>query len=178
MMVKIIDGFGAEKILSALRGMPKEEEADLVVSTAHKSKGRQWSKVKLAPDFPPKNKSDDSDKKLLYVACTRAMHELDITECSFFTGRERQPVEALPLPPVASPASNTMTPPLTKSVNARGNGEFTWCKSKTDEAWLVRGPSGRVGDVVDVSRKDGSISKRQLLSVEREFDDATLYRVD
>lgn len=96
LLVKLIDEFKPDPILNALENMPKEEEADLVASTAHRSKGREWNSVKLAADFPPASKMGDSDRRLLYVAATRAKHQLDISECPAFqpsyekdSGRER-----------------------------------------------------------------------------------------
>lgn len=89
LMVKLIKTFTAEAIRDALRDMPEEDKADLVVSTAHKSKGREWDSVKLGSDFPTANKMTDSDRRLLYVAATRAKLTLDISECpSFCGGRE------------------------------------------------------------------------------------------
>lgn len=86
LMVKLVDEFGAEEIRNALKDMPPEERADLVVSTAHKSKGREWDTVRLGPDFPTANKMSDPDRRLLYVAATRAKLVLDISECPPFCG--------------------------------------------------------------------------------------------
>lgn len=82
LMVKLVDDFGPEAILSALGGMPSESAATIIVSTAHKSKGRQWGSVQLAGDFPePKDNQPVpslDELRLLYVAVTRARYELDI----------------------------------------------------------------------------------------------------
>jgi len=86
LMVKLIEEFKAERIIDALTNMPEEEEADLILSTAHRSKGREWATVKIGPDFPTANRLTDADRRLLYVACTRAIEELDITECPTFCG--------------------------------------------------------------------------------------------
>jgi superfamily I DNA/RNA helicase len=86
LMVKIIDGFGTEAILQALRSMVPESQADLVISTAHKAKGREWDRVQLASDFPARDRCDDADRKLLYVAVTRAKLVLDVTRCPWFGG--------------------------------------------------------------------------------------------
>lgn len=86
LMVKLIKEFTAEAIRDALRDMPDEASADLVVSTVHKSKGREWDTVKLGPDFPTANKMQDSDRRLLYVGATRAKLTLDISECPPFCG--------------------------------------------------------------------------------------------
>lgn len=86
LMVKLIDEFEPQPILDALERMPSEKDADLVISTAHKSKGREWGTVKLASDFPTKDKMSDPDRRLLYVAATRAKYQLDISECPPFCG--------------------------------------------------------------------------------------------
>jgi hypothetical protein len=86
LMVRLVTEFGAEEIRDALKGMPDEEDADLVLSTSHKSKGRQWETVKLGPDFPTANKMDDAARRLLYVAATRAQYILDVSECPPFCG--------------------------------------------------------------------------------------------
>jgi hypothetical protein len=87
--VKLIKDFGAEEILAALEQMPQERDADLVISTSHRAKGREWDSVKLAADFPTLDKMDDPGLRLLYVACTRAKLHLDVSECPPFCGGER-----------------------------------------------------------------------------------------
>ena len=98
-MVKLIDEFQCAPILAALEKMPDERNADLVVCTAHKSKGREWGTVQLAGDFPPANKMTDADRRLLYVAATRAQHCLDLSICPPFlptvdkqTGEDVEPL--------------------------------------------------------------------------------------
>lgn len=60
-----------------------EKNADVVVSTAHKSKGREWESVRLIDDFKaPDNETYElEDSNLLYVAVTRAICTLDVEEC-------------------------------------------------------------------------------------------------
>lgn len=76
LLVNLIDEFGVETILRALDTMVPEQVADTVVSTAHKSKGRQWPTVRLGSDFA--EEPDEAELRLLYVAVTRAEHRLDI----------------------------------------------------------------------------------------------------
>jgi len=52
LMVSLVEKYGVPTILKALDHMPSESDADVVVSTAHKSKGREWNAVQLAGDFP------------------------------------------------------------------------------------------------------------------------------
>lgn len=81
LLVKLITEFGAAEIIAALSRTVSEADADLVVSTAHKSKGCEWDSVQLANDFvAPKDGGDVSpgELRLAYVACTRAKVELDL----------------------------------------------------------------------------------------------------
>lgn len=84
LMVDLVEKYGVPTILSALDGNVKESDADLVVSTAHKSKGREWEQVTIGPDFAPVQKPNEpprelnaSELRLLYVAVTRARLQLD-----------------------------------------------------------------------------------------------------
>mgnify|MGYP001565539158 CR=1 FL=1 len=86
LMVKLITKFTAEKICAVLEGMPAEEHADFVAGTAHRSKGKEWTSVRLGEDFPTANKLSDKERRLLYVAGTRAQHELDLSVCPTFCG--------------------------------------------------------------------------------------------
>jgi superfamily I DNA/RNA helicase len=60
-----------------------EQKSDVILTTTHKSKGLQWNQVKLANDFKLKsNKYYTAEEgNLLYVAVTRAINVLDISEC-------------------------------------------------------------------------------------------------
>ena len=71
----------------ALNRTVEADGADLVISTAHKSKGREWKSVRLMDDFlrsSPSGESnagpDPSELRLLYVALTRAKEQLDAPE--------------------------------------------------------------------------------------------------
>lgn len=77
-LVKLIDDYGVEDVLRAVDNSVAEEDADVVVTTAHKSKGLEWDSVQLFSDFP----ENDSDLKLLYVSATRAKLHLDFEACS------------------------------------------------------------------------------------------------
>lgn len=80
LMVDLVDEFTPEAILTNLDRMVPEQAADQIVSTAHKAKGREWASVQLAGDFRPADKGglEPSELRLLYVAVTRARHELDV----------------------------------------------------------------------------------------------------
>lgn len=166
-MVKLVDQFGAKEILAALRGMPREQDADLVVCTAHKSKGREWDRVKLAQDFPTRSKCGDPDLKLLYVAATRAKLELDLSECPFFTGQD-----ALEIPPPIHP-DDVLGPRTAPTPSAPTS--FTWSKGRQGD-WLVRGPAGATGEV-SVEAKDGRKATKRILSVVWQDGATALYKV-
>lgn len=85
-LVKLIDSEGVDYLRLILTRVTPEAEADYVISTVHGAKGLEWDAVRLAGDF--KFKTDDEgdltmtpeEKRLLYVAMTRAKRVLDISE--------------------------------------------------------------------------------------------------
>lgn len=86
LLVDLVVKYTPETLVAALSGTVSEAKADLVVSTAHKAKGREWPKVLLHSDFAtfgkptadgtPRDPSD-GELRLRYVAVTRARHVLD-----------------------------------------------------------------------------------------------------
>ncbi|MGW7003693.1 UvrD-helicase domain-containing protein [Streptomyces sp. NPDC054933] len=84
-LVNLVDTHGADVIISAVDRMWPEETARVVVSTAHKAKGREWNQVLIGPGFndPGLDEEDHprtirlDEAKLVYVAVTRAKHVLD-----------------------------------------------------------------------------------------------------
>lgn len=88
--VNLVDAYGPRellRIIDALAG--NEDSAQLVVSTGHKAKGREWNNVLIGPDFKPYPRRDpatgelkdpemtDEARMLAYVAVTRAQLRLD-----------------------------------------------------------------------------------------------------
>jgi AAA domain-containing protein/UvrD-like helicase family protein len=87
----LVDDHGPEAILRAVDRLVSESDAEVTVSTAHKAKGREWPRVRIAPDFTPPPDTDELDAegrpvpgpvdeaeaRLAYVAVTRARHHLD-----------------------------------------------------------------------------------------------------
>lgn len=90
--VDLIDTHGPDAILAAVDALIDEKHADVTVSTAHTAKGREWTAVRIADDFPPPQDTDqhdaqgrpipepvnDTDARLAYVAVTRARRQLDL----------------------------------------------------------------------------------------------------
>ncbi|AYN30510.1 I DNA and RNA helicase protein [Streptomyces albus] len=91
-LVDLVDTHGTHAIVTAIAHLVPENRAGVTVSTAHRAKGREWPRVKIADDFTPPNDSDQQDAtgrpvprpidnaeaRLAYVAVTRARHRLDI----------------------------------------------------------------------------------------------------
>lgn len=89
-LIKLVDTYGEESLLELLERVDqtREQDAELYLSTAHKSKGLEWASVQLADDFPTPYLGDERNPRwseeeahLLYVACTRAQHALDVSRC-------------------------------------------------------------------------------------------------
>lgn len=99
LMVKLIEKFGVETTLRALDSMASEKSADVIVSTAHKAKGREWDRVRLAGDFPTGEDDKEvsvQEMRLLYVAVTRARLQLDMSSVMYFFEKKDE-TEELPL---------------------------------------------------------------------------------
>ncbi|KRV48892.1 hypothetical protein AQ490_23330 [Wenjunlia vitaminophila] len=84
-LVQLVDAHGADAIIATTEQLAGEDVADLVVSTAHRSKGREWDRVRVHSDFrapSPDPKTGHvtirrEEARLAYVAVTRARLALD-----------------------------------------------------------------------------------------------------
>lgn len=88
--VNLVDAYGSVELLRIIGGLAaNEDSADLVISTGHKAKGREWDRVLIGADFKPFPRKDpatgelkdpemtDEARMLAYVAVTRAKLRLD-----------------------------------------------------------------------------------------------------
>lgn len=83
--VKLIDDHGPDAIMDAIDKAVPEGSGEVTVSTAHKAKGREWNRVKVAGDFTEPSNDDEGepvmpsreDMMLAYVTVTRAQQVLD-----------------------------------------------------------------------------------------------------
>lgn len=84
-IVQLVDAHGPDTIIRAVDLLSAEDEAQVTVSTAHKAKGREWSRVRIGPGFAPPPADDyghqrplnPAEARLIYVAVTRARDLLD-----------------------------------------------------------------------------------------------------
>lgn len=90
--VNLVQTRGERQLMWALGRTVDEDRADLVLSTAHKAKGREWNRVRLMDDFlksrPARAETPESRKKqeqeeaaelrLYYVATTRARQVIEL----------------------------------------------------------------------------------------------------
>lgn len=85
--IKVLDTyprFDSEMALLQTRLCPTPEDADIIVTTAHRAKGLEWDVVYLVDDFPDVLDDDmepparNAEINLLYVAATRARRLLAI----------------------------------------------------------------------------------------------------
>lgn len=85
--VKIVNEFEQRvpEIIAILGEKVAEKDAKIILTTAHRSKGREWPNVILSPDFDPiiemaaqRRSGWDAEMNLAYVASTRAMRTLEI----------------------------------------------------------------------------------------------------
>lgn len=85
--VNLVESLGERRLLWALSRTVDEDRADLMISTGHKAKGREWKSVRLLDDFlqskptvrdPDKPGPEPAELRLLYVALTRAKAGLEV----------------------------------------------------------------------------------------------------
>jgi hypothetical protein len=123
MFVQLVEKHGENKLWAAVSGAEgNEENADLILSTAHKAKGREWDSVRLAPDFMSSrlngvDPNAEAEVRLFYVAMTRAKKllvvEPELLE-TFTSGgwKTRQPEpKQRPEPRTSRPVAPPAPPP-------------------------------------------------------------------
>lgn len=110
--VKLIDQYGTDAIIEAVEQLVPEDRAAVTVSTAHRSKGREWDTVRIADDFRAPTPDDNGrltvntgEAMLAYVAVTRARLRLDRGPLEYvddLLGGHRAPAPA-PIRPEPAP---------------------------------------------------------------------------
>lgn len=71
-MVGLVDRYGVATVVQAAKQTVTEKRAEMVVSTAHRAKGREWDRVQVHSDFPSGWQDDPDEARLMYVVRTRA----------------------------------------------------------------------------------------------------------
>lgn len=121
-MVELVNQYGVDVLLGALNTCVHERAADVVVSTAHKAKGREWDAVRISPDFEldPDATADvrEAETMLAYVAITRAKKMLDPGLLSDWVKPKTTPAPPMVGTPVvlAAPASTEPTDSAERKV--------------------------------------------------------------
>lgn len=78
-VVGIVESGKTQHYIDCLNKISNKKDADIILTTCHKSKGREWDNVVLADDFVPiRANYPQEETNLLYVAVTRAMKVLEI----------------------------------------------------------------------------------------------------
>lgn len=85
-LINLIKAYGFATLIKQLNLTTEEpDEANIILTTVHKAKGLEWKKVKLGNDFPYPNEDlltiPQEEVNILYVAATRAINTLDISDC-------------------------------------------------------------------------------------------------
>ena len=86
-VVSIVDDGEAERMIKILLSHKNDQNAQITLTTAHKSKGLEFDQVVLVSDFPSNyNRKgefvglSEEERNLLYVAATRAIFKLNINK--------------------------------------------------------------------------------------------------
>jgi len=121
-IVNLIDSFGPDTIIDAVARLSDEDKARVIVSTAHKSKGREWDAVRIGGGFHAPSIAEDGlqrplrldEARLIYVAVTRARHILDEGSLSWIGEYEKRAAES----------GSRMTPELLATLPLTGQLKF------------------------------------------------------
>ncbi|RUX25825.1 DNA helicase [Mesorhizobium sp. M7A.F.Ca.US.011.01.1.1] len=121
MFVNLVQSKGEKRLLWAINQSVGEDQADIVISTAHKAKGREWKNVRLMDDFlktraakgheegADREREDAAELRLFYVAVTRAKEAIEIPAM----GDKAEPLRA------SARSSRQTTPGSTETVFAQ-----------------------------------------------------------
>ncbi|MGW6454743.1 UvrD-helicase domain-containing protein [Streptomyces sp. NPDC055078] len=138
-LVRLVDRYTPEGLLNMIRDLVPEDSRDeetrpeLVVSTAHKAKGREWDHVRIGPDFTQPEENTETGEltlpspaelRLAYVTVTRAKQRLEIGSLGWIhtideeTARTASPSAVTPAPnPVqAAPSERTVPDPAPQTT--------------------------------------------------------------
>lgn len=88
-LVDLVQRYTVKVIIEGLGKTVPENRAEVMISTCHRAKGREWARVVVAGDFPITRDLTAEEKRLLYVAVTRAQVTLDITRVAVLNGGPR-----------------------------------------------------------------------------------------
>lgn len=86
-IVKLVESGEVDNVLKSLKGHKNCKVPEITMTTAHKSKGREWAQVILGDDFPSSLDREGNwvglhefEENLLYVALTRARDKLEYND--------------------------------------------------------------------------------------------------
>ncbi|MFD6756152.1 UvrD-helicase domain-containing protein [Micromonospora gifhornensis] len=111
--VRLVDRRGADELIYMAKELIPEERTDehgnpaydVIISTAHKSKGREWRNVRIADDFPQPQENTETGEvvlpaaemlRLAYVTATRAKQRLDLGSLGWIQDFASQPAVRTP----------------------------------------------------------------------------------
>lgn len=86
MLVNLVDQNDPKDLIRAMNSCVSEASADVIISTAHKSKGREFESVRISSDFQLVKEDPETGERTVagapelmlgYVALTRAQNRLD-----------------------------------------------------------------------------------------------------
>jgi hypothetical protein len=116
-MVDLVEDLGVDTLLRVLSNTVHESAADVVVSTAHKAKGREWANVRISRDFTLTRDNNDlldpAEVMLAYVAITRAKNLLDPGDLAEWIGADPTTLDR-PLTPADTPWASSNNPAVAR----------------------------------------------------------------
>ncbi len=135
-LVKLIDDHGPDRIIQTAAGLVDEQHAQVIISTAHKAKGREWDAVRIASDFREPRTDQRTglpvlvkdELMLAYVAVTRGCLVLDRGSLAWVDQFTRPaPISALAAAVREHPEA--ILPDAPDELAEAAAGEIIWTKT-------------------------------------------------
>lgn len=141
--VGLVRKYGHGGLYRALKKtVAEEDDAGIVLSTAHKSKGRQWPSVRIADDFGGVQSDNGSipveETRLFYVAITRAQEHL-VVASDLLAGFQRGHLPKKP-EPARDAGVSTKPAPATKRKEPAAEFIAAWSGESTRAPEPIRQP--------------------------------------
>ena len=145
-LVDLIDDHGVPAVKDALARTVPESSAQVTVATAHKSKGREWNRVRLADDLAEQLDATREAVEEIGTPADRAALADELMLCYVAVTRSRTTLAAGAVIPdefhTTAPESSGGTEESTQAVIPRGEPTTITIEFAPDEAARIRAVAG------------------------------------
>lgn len=148
-LVRLVDTQGVEAILQMCNALVDEGRGkpDIVVSTAHKAKGREWGRVQISSDFMPPKRDEElrpDEGRLAYVTVTRAKSVLGRGSLRWITEADRAFARKAMNLNILLPHNEPMMSPYAEGGLTGSQAGWATQAAENAENWQIGGPDDKL----------------------------------